>query len=1453
MCKRLLLFLLLLDFNFGTSALFPSTASGSETVEVRGLEVIEEDLYRYDADNRAGTFHRPPDQVKALPFHNAESWLEPEEFSNYRAVIVSTVGRGPDFRPWNEEDVFKIYQWVEEGGTLIVTGGAPYTLAGANRNLSLLEPLLGGQRYLTPDMEGEILVPDHPLTRRLEGDWGWYGEARALGEITSAIPLVGRETAGVVTINPIGEGRVIYIGAQLGNVADPEARWALATVFRAALEMAGLDAAGIEEADEMKPQLALMGYLRGRLTVDWLVDNVLEQWTTEYPAVEMFLSKGIYPPSDGWLDAVVLLDERKGRPAGRHPEQDGLVESRRDQPVEGDLWMGVLDSAGEVLQEAWLRGSAEEVPGYQLYFSFPLPRDSSSESFTFEVVWVTPDGKVIGEVAREFRLADEPEPETSGQVALNIPNPDQVAAAGLPFTVGVPFPRGALWDARSLKLLDEEGNEVPLQTMVTAEWARFGSIRWVLCDFTLDLDGKPRTLTLQFDPQQTREIGESALGQASESGFPSLNTGGLQIGPEGIAGVEKEGDALTPVLTAKGLAGAFVERVGGTRYHIPPETKFELETNGPVKSVVRARGWYEDPDGEDRFCQFDIRWTFFEGSRLVRILHTWLYTGDSNAPDDRIADMGWRFSMADQLSPEGFLARFDEPDQWLKGEWLLQYDSDAFEVVGGQDPVEGERAPGVFAGRLGEQPVVFGTKDFWQLYPSQLAFEDQAMVYYQWPRDGIPRREEPESTGRAWRLDFAHTGEEMDLSLPMIYVDGPIYEGGRERGHHFRPGEPESVNAQGMARTFEMWLWLPEPNESVDEKAVALMRGLNDDTLRAVVDPEWIAASGAMNEFHPYDPDQFPEEEELYARYAAKPSQWVDHMGVYGMWIWGDLLRAFDPYTREATLYRAFRKAHHGWPYSWMPYLRSGNPAYFKPAEAATRFMTDVAFSHYFDPELADFFSDNIDGNYFRAIGWWNRNLIPWAGFRGPSTWMYVDGGDYLWHSYFLTGYERAREVALAWAGQVKIEDGRYGRGRRELPSGRGQDNLQQQFIEMYVNTWDPWFLVAARSLAEYQLDRSARTGWGGRNWRNGHQEFHRWSGQGTDYEEFFKTSLEFLADQRTPPWGGARLLTQISPAAYGYHVTGDEKYLRRVEGEIDMPVWSTYTGDDAPFDGMFVNSRTDNDVGFTGWYIQRLPVALAAIAKAGKRVTPLPKAFSQGFAPRPDQQGEKVSLQPDVYLLKEEGQEIEFKLQPYRAAAEYGYWIEDPRGNVVLEGDEVPTGGTLQLPADARAGLYRLRFTGPPDGDLDSRFVYYPNLRVPFTEHDVPEVLVFPEGGPVPRGHWFRQYYFMVPREMQSFWMEFELPRPFREHGRRMSIWDPDGNLAWNWEALLPDHPGETVIRAVVEVPVQYQGKLWRVTLPGISHSFTFDPRIPPVFAHDPERWFDPTDWKPGGIKSYR
>lgn len=1149
--------------------------------------------------------------------------------------------------------------------------------------------------------------------------------------------------------------------------------------------------------------------------------------------VRVLLTKHRHFAEDGHVDAVVWLDAPHG------------------EDVEGDLDVRLHDSRGQEIA----RQRIDEIPDNRLFFSFAFPEKLAGNEGALQVRWLRP-GQSGGEQTVGFEVESPSDPEGSGRVPLRIPESEGREVQAAPMTVGVPFPRGALTDAQHVRLVDQNGDEIPLQAKVTGRWSRFGSIRWLLCDFVVDVGPKERVVYLEYGVDVERGDGPAGVEVVpAASGFPEVDSGRIAIRENGVYFDADSDGSLQRVMPADAMHGGFVEHEDGSVYRMLPDREFEIEESGDEKAVIRTEGYYQEPGTGAAFCRYITRYVLHRDSTMIRIFHTWIFTGDGNT--DRIRNMGWRFGLDDSLAPRGFLPAFDS-DSWTQGDYLLQHDFDAYEVVADGEAVSrGQSAPGVAAASSDGIQVFLGIKDFWQNFPSEMEFQDRALYFHNWPRHGREPQHSPATVEDAIRLWFAHEGRLLDFELPPEWVDPGQKEHRGEtiwtamsspsssnigRSVHWKPDEPETANAQGIARTEEMWLYFTEADQA-EQHSVATLRGLNDETLRAVVDPKWLAESGAFYEIHHRDMEKHPQDERVYEQIAHAPFRWTDRIGTYGMWRYGDVMNEPRMFERTASLYRGMRKSHHGWPYSWIPFARSGDPRFLKYAETATRQMIDANFCHYYTDEI----DENLPGDYhYRGIGFWERSVVPWTGMTGPGTRCYGTRSGFMWDAYHLTGFARARDVALLWGEHTKQEETRGTRGFRRGPIGRqygwrGSVNMLKAYTRMYEATFDPWFVVAAHEIAQMHLHRHEQDGWMGHIWQPGKREFLRLTGD-PDFKSFYLAYARERGGADSTHWAPS---PQIEANAFAWWLTGDREFLRRTAHEVDRARQATYLGEPSYYRGHHIREAGwGNTPHFTGWYLQQFPFALAVLEAAEEVPAPLPTRFVQGVSEVTSSDEGYVMHQPKMAFRKigEKPVQVDLTAEADRSGDGH-YRLLGPARQVVQEGTwDLAEGRQLSVSADAAEGTYWLEV----ELHLSSRpsqhnYRRHTGLRIPVTPAGTPEVLL-PEDASLGWAVWTSQYWFRMPEDVETFEAAFDVRGDHREV-RRMSIWDGDGELAWDHNQTTYDlEPREhVVVEAAVDVPADQRGVLWRVTLPGRNGGFRFHGDIRPVFAVSSDRWFDP------------
>ncbi len=1163
----------------------------------------------------------------------------------------------------------------------------------------------------------------------------------------------------------------------------------------------------------------------------------------EFPPLRVLLSRQRYWAQDGHLDVVVQLNG----------------------PVEGELRVSIgAIEGGE--QTTFI---LDPMPSASFIF-YPLIPVSLLEGGegSITISWVV-DGVAVAADEQLFRVERFAEPVSrSGQIALNIPNPHGVVERGVPVTVGVPFPRGVLGDSANVRLVDGSGRELPLQVRDNNRWSKFGSLRWLLCDFTVDLDGEPTNLFLEYGPDVSRRDSANLV-VAPGDGFPVIDAGRLRF--ERGLWFDAAGDGnYMKVLDEQALNGAFVEHEDGRRYRPLDSKGYELEESGPEKVVLRREGWYrnvEDPTAHP-FCRFITRLIIHRDSPLVRIFHTWIYTGNDRR--DRIRNMGWQFPLADGVEPGAFLTEFGDESTWVRGDFLLQWDYEHFLVANADDVArfDGGRSAGVAVAGNDAVNVYFGFKDFWQNYPSELEFAAGSFWFHNWPRHNLPAGhsfdkewlvertepvasasaaryalEHPEKLSRSeWKMNilqhrYAHEGPVLDFSLPLVFAKPPLSWTG---DHSFAI---DNFNAQGISRTEEFWLYFKAADGSQPTAAEPLMESMNDETLRAIVDPVWVAATDVFHGIHHQDWEQFPDEERSYELAALSFAKLAERLGSYGMWIYGDI-PAWNshPALMTPSLYRAFQKQHLGWPYSWIPYARSGDNRLLKIAEANTRQIIDAAYVHYISDEFAD---------VRKHKGYWGVGPVYWGRDSEPRVRGTFNTVENLVHAWNMAGYHRAAEhidyIADVFK-EVPLDKTLYGRGTNaELKT----------YVGIYEQTFDPWFLVAAHAISRGHMH--GPTGeffdriYGGRIWATGDRDFLRLTDDREFRDKLYLGRIVPVSTSEIEPDHYNRRVPQYATKVHAWRITGDDYYLRRVASAVQMGTAVIGDGETYPdYQVGYVHRNNDprpvtggdtDYTVFTGQHLKWFPVALRALSDAGYR----PDAISNSIlvGPRLVDRDDDYRRRVAVMIHKEsDNQPIPLHFRawkggwapgPFEDGVEADFRLVDADGTEVFAGTwnfddrPYPRGiNTLdtEVPANVPAGTYELELLFRGAGAA----------ALPITGRDTPEVIQLDPGQSMYSSS-IGTFWFMVPEGVESFWIDFR-----RDQRGLAMVWNPDGKRAWNqgdhWLEIDDPAWSNEPVRAEITVAPEDTGRLWLLTFPG---SFRMDPQIPPVYSTEPKRWFNP------------
>ena len=405
---------------------------------------------------------------------------------------------------------------------------------------------------------------------------------------------------------------------------------------------------------------------------------------------------------------------------------------------------------------------------------------------------------------------------------LTVRNPDRVDRRGDTIVSGVPLPKGVVSDGPCTAVRDGSGARLPSQADILARWAD-GSAKWALLTlprFSLGAGGTKRLSLGTGRPARRKGMSVTATtaGVRVDNGgfrFTIARTGPLVRRFDVKSGKEwrVRGTALDLLLG--------VERDGRlTRYLASRRARtVEIESSGPLRSVICVRGVHGAENGRGRFGPYVLRLEVRAAARQLRLTHSFVYDGDperdrvrccellltARVGSDRCfafgGDGGREVRFARQRAPFCPDFRFAELFQDSATHWRIRrwVDRDRRDVF----CAEGMQCDG-WAELLGtDGRVTVAVREPWQNHPKSLSIDAAEGIL----RIGL-------YPGQAEPLDLSRYS---DHSYPWTY-EHPS----------FRCKAPVEVDkakgAHGIRKTHDVCLAFDEPNPSA--AALALNRPL---------------------------------------------------------------------------------------------------------------------------------------------------------------------------------------------------------------------------------------------------------------------------------------------------------------------------------------------------------------------------------------------------------------------------------------------------------------------------------------------------------------------------------------------------------------------------------------------------------------------------------------------------
>jgi hypothetical protein len=198
---------------------------------------------------------------------------------------------------------------------------------------------------------------------------------------------------------------------------------------------------------------------------------------------------------------------------------------------------------------------------------------------------------------------------------------DGIRRVNEPVSVGLPLPKGQVFDAANMALYNASDTCIPLQSEVLARWSD-GSVQWVLLDFlatvapnttvayTLKDGVEPGSVT----PNRPITVQESPTCIAIDTGYALFC-----LNPTRFAPFERIIIQGRSVLDEPGSSVMLLDEEG--RAYEPCVRSYTVETAGPLRTTLCMRGVFA-ADTQDDLARFVSRVSFHAGSGLVELHFT---------------------------------------------------------------------------------------------------------------------------------------------------------------------------------------------------------------------------------------------------------------------------------------------------------------------------------------------------------------------------------------------------------------------------------------------------------------------------------------------------------------------------------------------------------------------------------------------------------------------------------------------------------------------------------------------------------------------------------------------------------------------------------------------------------------------------------------------------------------
>lgn len=624
---------------------------------------------------------------------------------------------------------------------------------------------------------------------------------------------------------------------------------------------------------------------------------------------------------------------------------------------------------------------------------------------------------------------------------------------GAPITLGIPFKKGELLSPDHVRVLNSKGIEIPSQITQVTSWEPVDySTKWIWVFFFAE-DGDE--YNLEYGPDIRRapiEGPKVKIKNGQRKGQPAIvETGRLRFTVNKLTGgfiddvlldVDQNGyDETDTIAISKNNRGSFLDLLDDAGIDASTaqiHRTVKEKGSGPLHSILRIEGEYTYTKEDNNASPFVIRIHVYAGKSYIKVYHTITYTGvpDKHTPlegehmmvalsdglmkpDTTSIDPGW-LEPDDRIKATGLSLNYKLNGKKIftsgyhNGAWHEAGDSQIFSseisnqknmsvLQNGPNPdrippvensTEESRMSG-FTGLIADNQknhidvdrvegwsdmtgekwgIGIGIKNFIEEYPKEITFdiEEASCTAFLWSPNADP-------------MSFARSSGSRDQQMVANM-------------------------AQGVTKTSEVVLYFHDAKETVQDLKT---------TLNYVIDPpiphaaaEAYSDSEVYGKFSPKSETNATFERSLEYKFDWNifNQHWEPW---YGMFDYGDQKNSYG----RGDWYRWINNEPAVDFQYWLQFMRTGDPKYYKTAEAMSRHTMDVDNIHW--PTNPKYYGDTNP-----SLDWWNNvknqnQATPYLGIgrrHATQHWSAILSA-HVWlegwvASYYLTGYHRGLDIA---------------------------------------------------------------------------------------------------------------------------------------------------------------------------------------------------------------------------------------------------------------------------------------------------------------------------------------------------------------------------------------------------------------------------------------------------------